>query len=248
LPTPEGFSVTPNIGTEFTVGGEFVKSGSQSISNASVFGASVTGTTVFSTSDKKFNDVYDQPIQLGLQGNYGLTTHDEVSLGLRWLHAEGKSFDALDVTSSGTINGTPFGVGASFQGKMDNYNEYGIDVGGRHFFDTATPAFHPFLGAVVGANHSDSVGLSLSFNGTTIVNGLNFYGSGWTWDGGLEAGFRYDVAPAIALGLQTGIRYTGDLKQDSSDINSNTAGGLSSVNSGGSRWSIPLVAGLTAKF
>ena len=64
----------------------------------------------------------------------------------------------------------------------------------------------------------------------------------------MQAGFRVDVAPAVALGLETGLNYTGDLRTDSSEINPGSAGGLSGVNGGGNRWDIPVMAGATIKF
>ncbi len=108
LPSPGQFSLTPTAGTVFNVGGDFVKSGSQSISNASLFGATVTGTSTFSVSSRSFHDVYDVPIDLGVAANYGLTDADEVSARLHYLHATGKSFNALNATTAGTINGVAF--------------------------------------------------------------------------------------------------------------------------------------------
>jgi hypothetical protein len=248
LPTAGKYSLTPNIGTDFTVGGDFVKSGSQAVSNSSVFGAAVTGTTTFSVNSRKFSDVYDRPIQLGISGNYGLSNQDEVSAGLRYLHAQGKTFNALNVTSAGTINGVAFAGNAALQGDFGNYNEYGLDAGYRHFFEPVASGFHPYIGGILGLKHNNSVDIDLSYNSTTIANGIKFYESGWAWAAGLEAGFRYDIASSVALGLATGIRYEGNLRQDSTDINSASAGGLANVNNGGNRWDIPAVVGLTVKF
>jgi len=248
LPVAGEFSISPSVGTAFNVSGDFVKSGSDSVSNTSIFGAAVTGTTVFSVSSKDFNDAYDLPINVGIAGNYGLTNQDEVSLGLRWMHAESKSFDALDVTSAGTINGHAFAGNASFQGQFNNYNEFGLEGGYKHFFDVSHTDFHPYLGGLIGAKYNDSVKLDLSYNGTPIINGMRFYDSGFSWSAGLLAGFRYDVATSVAFGLETGIRYEGDLKQNTADINTASAGGVASVNGGGSRWDIPVMIGLTAKF
>ena len=63
----------------------------------------------------------------------------------------------------------------------------------------------------------------------------------------MQAGFRYDVSSSVALGLETGLRYTGDLKRDHTSFK-NDGGTIDSVNSGGSRWDIPLMGGVTVKF
>ena len=248
LPTPGGFSVTPSVGTAFTVGGDFVKSGNEAISGSGTFGGvSVSGTGTISVNSKSFNDVYDTPVQLGISGNYGLTNRDEVSGSFRWLHADGKTFDAGTVGFNGTINGVGVSASSPFQARFDDYNEFGLGGGYKHFFDTPSPSFHPYLGAALGVDYTDSINVDLSANGTTIANGVNFYGAGWTWDAGLAAGFRYDVAPSFALGLETGIRYVGDLRSDHTDLHGD-GGTIDSVNNGGDRWDIPLLLALTAKF
>ena len=248
LPSEGHFSVTPTIGTDFTIGGDFVKSGSQTVSNANLFGAAVTGTTTFSAGSQTFSNAYDVPIQIGLAANYGLTSADEVSANVRYMHASGKNFDALNVTGAGTYNGQAYGGSATFQGKFSDYNEAGLDAGYKHFFSTPYPLFHPYLGGTLGAVHNNNVKLDLSLSGTPVVTGIGFFNAGWTWSAGLQTGFRYDIASATAIGLETGIRYTGTLKQNTTDINTASAGGLSGVNGGGSRWDIPLVLGLTEKF
>jgi hypothetical protein len=249
LPTAGGFSVTPNVGTDFTVGGDFVKSGSDSITGSGTFGGvTVTGTGTLSVGSQKFNDVYNTPIQLGISANYGLSDYDEVSLTPRWFHAEGKNFDAATASFTGTINGVAVSGSAPIQGQFSNYNEYGADAGYKHFFNTPLSAsFHPYLGAMLGVEYNNSVSVNLSSNGTPIANNVGFYSSGWTWDTGLQAGFRFDVAPAVAIGLETGIRYTGDLKSDHSAL-TGAGGNIDSVNSAGNRWDIPLLFGVTVKF
>ena len=169
----------------------------------------VTGTTVFSANGHKFNDVYDLPYQFGLSGNYGLTNSDEVSANVHYLHASGKSSNALNVTSSGTFNGVAFAGGAAFQGQFNDYEEYGLDGNYRHFFDTPVEKLHPYIGGLVGLKHNNGINLDLSYNGTPVLTGIKFYNSGWTYNAGLEAGFRFDVASNVALGLETGILYPG---------------------------------------
>ena len=105
LPVAGRFSITPEAGTSFNVGGDMVKSGSQSVNNTALFGNAVTGVTTFSVKSRSFSDTFDTPIQVGLSGNYGLTNADELSATLHYLHASGKGFDALTASSAGTING-----------------------------------------------------------------------------------------------------------------------------------------------
>lgn len=246
-------SVTPDVGTALNVGGDFVTSGSQSFTGStSLFNGpaappiTVTGTAVISVPARSFGDVYDTPFQLGASVNYGLSDHDEISGRFRWLHADADVFDAMNVSATVTINNRTVSAGGTLQGQFSNYDEEGLELGYRHFFDMSWAGFHPYLGALVGAKYNNAVSLNLLHQGTVIASGIHFYGSGISVSTGLSAGFRYDVASNVALGLETGIRYEGTLERDNSSLSG--SGGLSNINSGGDRWDIPVVAGATIRF
>jgi len=253
LPKAGAISVTPDAGTAITVGGEFVNSGSQSFTGStSLFNGpaapsiTVTGTATLTVPSRSFADVYDTPIQLGASVNYGLSDHDEISGRFRWLHADADTFNAMNVSASVTVNNHTVGASTSLQGKFSNYDEEGLELDYRHFFDTSWAGFHPYVGALVGAKYNDAISLNLLYQGTTIASGIHFYGSGISLSSGLSAGFRYDVASNVALGLETGIRYEGTLDRDNSSLSG--SGGLSGINSGGDRWDIPILAGATIRF
>jgi len=249
LPTAGEFSLTPSGGTDFTIGGDFVKSGSVTYGGAGTIGGlAVTGTFTVSAPSQTFSNVYSNPVDLGISANYGLSNYDELSLTPHWRHADGKTFNAGSVSAAGTINGVAFAASAPFNGQFSNYNEYGLDANYKRFFDTSYASFHPYLGVVLGAVHNDAVKLDLSTtSGIQIANGVPFYGSGWTWDTGLQVGFRYDVLASTAVGLETGIRYTGDLKSNHTAFQGD-GGTIDGVNTGGSRWDIPVMLGVTVKF
>ena len=247
LPAAGKFSVTPSIGTAFTVGGDFVKSGAETVAGSGTFGGTtVTGSGTITVGSKSFDDVYNTPISLGLAGNYGLTNSDSVSLEFNWLHADGKTFDAGTSSFNGTINGVAVTASGAFQAKFDNYNEARLALGYRHFISLSNSSIHPFIGASFGGAHTDSIGVDLSEGGTNIGK-IAFFGSGWTLTGGLEAGARVDFSPSLAVGLATGVRYTDKLSSNHSDLTGD-AGTIDSVNSGGSRWDIPVMLEVTKSF
>ncbi len=253
LPKAGALSVTPDVGTAVNVGGEFVTSGSQTVTNTLLFGGgpgappiTVVGTATFTVPSRTFGEVYDTPIQLGASVNYGLSDRDEISGRFRWLHADADIFNAMNVSASVTVGGRTVSAGTTIQGQFSNYDEEGLEFGYRHFFDSSWPGFHPYLGALAGAKYNDAVSLSLLYQGTTVASGIHFYGSGLSVSTGLSAGFRYDLCSTVALGLETGLRYEGLLNRDNSSLAG--AGGLADVNQGGDRWDIPIVAGATVKF
>lgn len=249
LPTAGKFSIQPDIGTAFNVGGDFVKSGSQTFAVAgTVLGQALSATAVFAAPKHSFGDVYDTPIQLGLGANYGLTDQDELYGRVRWLHADATSFNAMTITLTGTFAGQAFAGATNITGKFTDYNEYGVDLGWRHFFNVGVAGLHPFAGVIAGIKQNEDVKLSLSAGSTAIINKIGFYASGISMIGGVSLGARYDVASNIAVGLETGFRYESKLQQDTTGINAGSAGALSAVNGGGERWDIPVVASVTIRF
>lgn len=253
LPKAGAVTVTPDVGTIVNVGGAFVTSGSKSVTGTtSLFNGpaapsvTVVGAATLTVPSRTFGQVYDTPIQLGASVNYGLSDHDEISGRFRWLHADADIFNALNVSATVTVNGRTVSGGSTLQGQFSNYDEEGLEFGYRHFFDSSWPGFHPYVGALAGAKYNSAVSLELLHQGTTIASGIHFYGSGLSLSSGVSAGFRYDLASNVALGLETGLRYEGTLDRDTSSLGS--SGGLSTVNQGGDRWDFPIIAGAIIRF
>ena len=80
------FSLMPKIGTDFTVGGDFVKSASESATLT--FRSGETITADISADSQDFDDVYEKPFKIGVNLNLGLTDYTEVFLGLKHMRAE----------------------------------------------------------------------------------------------------------------------------------------------------------------
>lgn len=245
LPSKGKFSVSPMVGTSFTVGGDFVNSASETIAVAgTIAGFAVSAAIGLSTDSREFDDVYDPPIVVGLGLNYGLSSTGEVFGSLRYVHAGSDTFDALNITAAGTINGTPFAIGAVLTGEFDSYNEFGGDVGYRHFFNPGQK-FRPFVSVGAGLKWVDDIDLDFTFGGAPVTK-IKFFDSGITYAVGLGLGFRYDMAAGVAVGLETGIRYEGDLDDNDTDLIG--GGSFENVNDDGDRLEIPLMARATIAF
>lgn len=245
LPSEGKFSVSPMAGTSFTVGGDFVNAAEETFAVAGTIGGAAFSVNIgFKTEERDFGDVYDQPIVVGLGLNYGLSSNGEVFGSFRYVHAGGDKFDALNVTAAGTIDGTAFAIGAVLTGEFDSYNEFGVDVGYRHFFNPGQK-FRPFVSIGAGLKRVDDSDLDLTFNGTSVAK-IKFFDSAITYTVGLGLGFRYDMAKGVAVGLETGIRYEGDLDDDDTDLTG--LGSFENVNDDGNRLEIPLMARVTIEF
>lgn len=240
LPSKGHFSVTPDAGTAFNVGGDFVKSDSQNWNNITIGGQAITTTNV-AIKSQSFSDVYDAPIVAGLSVGYGLSDRDEVSAVFRYMHASAKSFTAMHVNGTGTFGANSY-TDTDLNGKFSDYSEYGLEGNYRHFFALGgAKSFHPYVGGLLGVKRTGDVTLDVTDpSGNAVMSGVKFYKSGFSWSSGLELGFRYDVSKNLAVGLETGFRIEGNLEQDNTELHS--------VNTGGNRWDIPVQVGLTYKF
>ncbi|MGH6975693.1 MAG: hypothetical protein ACREED_01565, partial [Stellaceae bacterium] len=174
LPTAGALSVTPDIGTAVNVGGTFVNSGSRSYTGTTnVFGGpasppiTVVGTANVTVPARSFGEVYQTPFQLGASVSYGLTDRDEISGRFRWLHADANTFNAMNISAAVTLAGHSLGAGTTLQGKFSDYDEEGLELGYRHFFDGPWRGFHPYLGALIGGKYNNAVTLNLLFQNAT---------------------------------------------------------------------------------
>lgn len=128
-------------------------------------------------------------------------------------------------------------------GTFGDYEALSAEFGYRHYFGTAG-SVRPFLGARIGATRTNEIRATFEIPDAGItIAGAPFYDEGWSATGGLDAGVLVPVSDAFSVNLATGVRYTGDLKDDDSAIGGL---GLASINDTGSRFSVPVT--LTARW
>lgn len=248
LPLADHLSITPNVGTDVTVGGAFYKGEPGGVSGAgSLFGAAISGPTTLSSHTSSFDQVFTQPAQLGINLNYGLSNRDEASLGFTWFHASGKQFDMFTSSSAVTWGNQPIAAGSVIRGQFSHDDEFGLEAGYRHFFDVGDWAgFHPYIGAMLGMKRVENIELTLrTQSGDPIATDIHFYNAGLIGDAGMTFGLRYDIGQLLALGIESGFRYEGPLNPNKTYFNGTEFQGM---NSAGDRWEIPALLTLTAKF
>ena len=236
LPKAGHWSVNAYGGTSFDLSGDAISASS----NGNIYDPTVAASTAFSTTSKSYSDVFSMPMVFGIDIGYALNKHDEVSLGLRYSHAGGKSFTLGSFDAAGTVNGTAVAVGDSLNAKVSDLNEYGMEFGYRHFFNLKQTHFHPFLGGSLGVKQTDKVTMDLTSNGANAGNALELFKGGLGWSAGLNTGFHYDMTRRVSLGMETGIRYDSGVGKGSN--NATDAG------KGDGRWEIPVTAGVIIKF
>jgi len=181
-------------------------------------------------------DIYDTGYRAELGGSYALNPNRKITGNVFIEEANGG-----DVVDWGTLNG------ASLQGGLSDYQSYGAELGVRQYFAPRRApilkSVRPYVEAKLGGAYLDDVTLNnvTTSAGTTVNNiaDLPFYEGGWVPTAAGMIGFETPVAKYTTIGLETGLRYTGTPKTDSSVIRPGTA--LAGTNNGGARYSIPIM-------
>lgn len=234
-PNAGRIAVSPFAGTDFTVGGSVTKATSATTVAAGTVGGitfGAVGTLTFES--KKFSDVYERPIDVGVGVSYGLSNSGEIFGSVRYLHATAKRANVGTISVAGTVGGVAFAAGADLAAKPDDFSSSALDVGYRHFFNSGSKLL-PYAGASVGVNYTSAIDVE-TFVGESSAGKSKFYNSSLSPAAGLQIGVTYQAAPQVALGFETGLRYDGRLKGNDRDLGS----ALGSVNDAGDRISIPV--------
>lgn len=255
LPEKGKFSVTPEVGTFFNRDGKYVNgdatTGIVGDSGFPQIGGIVVSPGLRAKAENQgFDDVFDTPLSVGLTLNYGLSSHSEVFGRLQYTQASAQKFDLLTFRTAGFINAgpvngnsppiapIPVAVGDVVRGEFDDYEEYGLDIGYRYFFKSDN-RFKPFASISGGVRFVDSLKLDYIAPTGESIGKANFYDDSTVFAMGIGVGFRYEVSPTVAFGIESGVSY-----QDKLDDEDLGGGGLGGLNHGGDRLQIPLYVGL----
>jgi hypothetical protein len=110
----------------------------------------------------------------------------------------------------------------------------------------ATGGIQPYVAARAGLSFTSGINANFAVPDAAIaLNDVPFYKSSVSATLGGDLGVAIPVAEKVDFNLETGIRWTSGLRGDDAAL----AGlGLASINNVGSRWDIPVRAGLTFRF
>lgn len=238
LPSPGSLSLTPQLGSEINYGGLVSNEVTKSYSGSATFvinGSTVTinGVTV-SSPKKRFEDVYEKPLIVGLGAAYGLSSDSEVFGGVRVVYARGKTSSGVTYSGTGTVNGTAASGGITSEIKPSDYKSFGVDAGYRRFFPQGG-RITPYLGALVGVQTTDKTDIKETLLGAS--GKARVYDSSITPSVGLQVGITYGFENGGSIGVESGLRFDAKRKGYDKDI----ADDFSSINDTGGRLSIPVM-------
>jgi len=215
------WSVSFSAGTAPSVSGLYHESGSGTVLNLPT-----------QVEERDYSDIYNSGFAMKLGLGYAVSPKAEMIGSFTWARADAEELSVGNV------------AGFDLRSQFSNFRDWGLEGGIRwHFAPDA--GVNPYIAGVVGARWVDSMPATLSVPAAGVVlRDVPFYDDSVVPTFGGDFGVQFKVAPAVRLGVEAGLRWTGDL----SDLEGLAGTGLENLNDSSSRWTLPIMGTLTFKF
>ena len=180
-----------------------------------------------------FGDAYDTGVRAELGGSYALAPNTKIALLGHYERAE-----SAGVQDWGTLDGQ------ALTGALTDYESYGAELGLRQYFKPRKGiilnSIRPYVEARAGVSRVDDIDVvNTQLGGQTFsANGIPLYEKSWVGTAAGLVGVETPVAKYTTIGLETGIRYQGGLKSDTSVLAAGSP--LGGLNNNRGRVSIPV--------
>jgi len=215
------WSVSFSAGTAPSVSGLYHESGSGTVLNLPT-----------QVEERDYSDIYNSGFAMKLGLGYAVSPKAEIIGSFTWARADAEELSVGNV------------AGFDLRSQFSNFRDWGLEGGIRwHFAPDA--GVNPYIAGVVGARWVDSMPATFSVPAAGVVlRDVPFYDDSVVPTFGGDFGVQFKVAPAVRLGVEAGLRWTGDL----SDLEGLAGTGLENLNDSSSRWTLPIMGTLTFKF
>jgi hypothetical protein len=181
---------------------------------------------------KSWSDVYNTIVRFKASAGYGVWERGQIVGIFTYARADSELLQVGDVATLPLF------------ALFDQYEEWGIEGGYRHFFITDSK-FKPYATISGGVKRIDTINATLSVpDADVVLPDVPFYDKSTVGTFGGDFGMRYDVTEMFAINAELGIHYQGSPKE----VEGLEGTGLENLNNAGSRWSVPLMFGLSFMF
>ncbi len=246
------FQIGPVVGFSLFNDMTVINSNLFSATGATAFpdGSQLSGTVSAAFEEVNFSDVYNPPVNLGLEATYEYQ-RDILLLGIiNYEHATSAGTTNIgEITGAGTFTdsrGTVSNViaGTTIEAEFDDYKNFSIG-GGIRYFLSQTPNRRSFIGGTLLYSYIPDIDIKLAvLNGAGTTNGLKYFDDTHTAKIGLHTGHELQIDHDLSISLGASVQYQPELKDDDSDI-----GVLSNAfNDETERLSLDISAGLHGNF
>ena len=217
------WNMEEGFGTDFMVGGDAI-TGSQA---APALGPVTT------LSDVSMKDAYDMGYRASLGGSYALNPNRKVTMRGTYARADGKE------VVFGNQGGT------ALLGTMSDYKSYGLEAGLRQYFKPAkTMPLRTYVEGQLGVSRVDNISLNnirqTVASSPLTPTSLAMYKDSWVPTAAALVGVETPLFKRMTVGLETGLRYAGDLKADNSNVGAGFNSRYAGFNNGGNRLTVPV--------
>lgn len=215
------WNLEAELGTEATLGGTLLNS-SRATLPAGLIGASVR--------DIDMDDAYNPALRASLGTSYALSPTRKITGTVSYTKAD---------SNRRTIgNFTGAAGGSNYQLTPSTYESLGLEAGLRQYFQPKVVGqsfgYRPYVEGRIGAAKVKDINVTTTSQGVVSAPS-RLYNGGWVPTGAALIGVETPVFNRATIGLETGVRYAGELDRASSaNVN------LAAAADDGSRWSIPV--------
>lgn len=179
-----------------------------------------------------YEDVYGTGLHVRFGGGYMIDEVSEVRATFTL-----QSLDA-DLVPMGDL-----GVSRLY-GQYDDYQSFGLDVGFRRYADVATD-LRGYAEGTVGLAFIDETDVVLSAPTANLSgNATDFYDRTAALALGANAGLLWQTTPRVGFFGQVGLRWMSGM----SEVDNLEGTGLETINDNSSRWTMPFIFGVRARF
>ena len=215
------WSVEFGIGWDNSISGNINSGGIGRINNQAVV-----------ITKNSYEDVYGTGLHMKFGGGYLLDADTEVRATFTL-----QSLDA-DLTEMGDY-------GASrLYGQYDDYQSFGIDVGLRRYADIR-PGFRGYGEGTIGLGFVDETDVELVAPAANLSGtATDFYDRTTAFAFGANAGVLMQATERVAVFAQAGLRWVSGM----SEVDGFAGTGLEDINDKSSRWTLPFLVGVRARF
>lgn len=207
------WTVNGSLGTEFTTDGD-------------IFNGSRAAGPGFNNVNMK--DAYEMGLRAELGAARSLRGNRMVTGQMFYSKADGERVNLR-------------GTGANTRsGKFSDHESYGVELGLRQYVSMRNSAYKPYVEGRLGAAHVDDIQLEdYRLNTGVAGTGLttDFIEGGWVPTGAALIGVERPISDKMMLGLETGLRYSGELDGDTLSA---AAPGFVGSNDYQERWTVPV--------
>jgi opacity protein-like surface antigen len=215
------WSVTFGAGTVPTVSGVYHEGGSGTVL--------ALPTQV---DERDWSDIYGGGFGMKVGIGYLLSERLELTGTFRYVRQDAEELSVGNV------------AGLDLRSQFSDYRDWGLEGGFRwHFAPEA--AINPYWGLAAGVRRIEAMPATFSVPAAGVVlNDVPFYDDATVPTFGGDAGVQFTVAPAVRLGIEAGLRWTGDI----SDVEGLAGTGLENLNDSSSRWTLPILGTISFRF